>query len=146
VYSRRALRLLWRVAVWLSWLEHFLYTYAVMFSQRVTLKKLLAAMLPVCLLGMFLGCVTVCAEHLENSAAADAHSLSEPCADEDCRVNAYVASTLPERSFISPRFDDSVSQHPPVLHVELIPGVSARHLRFFSSLDLPFERLCVLRI
>jgi hypothetical protein len=117
-----------------------------MFSRRLTLKKLLAATLSMCLLGMFLGCVTVCAEHFEDSAAADARGLSEPCADEDCFVNAPVASTLPERPFLSPGFDDSVSQHPPVLHVELIPGVSARRLRIFSSLALPFERLCVLRI
>jgi hypothetical protein len=117
-----------------------------MFSQRVTLKKLLAATLSVCLLGMFLGCVTVCAKHLEDSAAVDALGLSDTCAGEECLVNAFVANTLPERSFLSPGFDDSVSQHPPVLHVELIPDVSARSLCFFSSLDLPFERLCVLRI
>jgi hypothetical protein len=71
---------------------------------------------------MFLGCVTVCAEHLKDSAAADACGLSEPCADEDCLVRASVSSTLPEPSFLSPGFDDSVSQHPPVLHVELISG------------------------
>ncbi len=117
-----------------------------MFYQRVTLKKLLVATLSVCLLGMFLGCVAVCAEHLEESATADSHGLSKPCADEVCLVNASVASTLPERSFLSPGFDDSVSQHPPVFRVELMPGVSARRLRFFSSLDPPFERLCVLRI
>jgi hypothetical protein len=95
---------------------------------------------------MYLGCVAVCEEHLEDSAAAGACVLSEPCADNDCLVNASVASTLPERSFLSPGFDDSVSQHPPVFHFELIPGVSERRLRLFSSLDLPFERLCVLRI
>lgn len=117
-----------------------------MFSQRVTLKKLLAATLSVCLLGMFLGCVTVCAEHMEDSATADARGLSEPCADEDCLVNASVASALPERSFLSPAFDDSLSQHPPVFYVELISGESAQRLRFLSSHDPPFERLCVLRI
>jgi hypothetical protein len=117
-----------------------------MFSQRVTLKKLLATALSVCLLGMFLGCVAVCAEHLEDSVVADACGLSEPCADQDCLVNASVASMPPERSFLSPGFDDSMSQHPPVFRAEPMPGVSARRLRFFSSLDLPFERLCVLRI
>src|SRR5262245_43103306 len=117
-----------------------------MFSQRVTLKKLLAPTLSVCLLGMFLGCVTVCAEHLEDSAAADAHGLSEPCADEDCAVKASVASALPEPSFLSPGFDDSVSQHPPVLHIELISGRSALRSPLPSSLDPPLERLCVLRI
>jgi hypothetical protein len=117
-----------------------------MFSQRVTLKKLLAATLSVCLLGMFLGCVTVCAEHLEGSIAADARGLSEPCADEDCTVKASVASTLPERSFLLPGFDDSVSQHPLVLHVEFISGGSALRSPLPSSLDPPFERLCVLRI
>lgn len=133
-----------RVAVRLSWLEHFLYTYAVMFSQRVTLKKLLAATLSVCLLGMFLGCVTVCAEHLEASAAVDAHNLSEPCADEDCLVNASVASALPERSFLPP--DDSVSQYPQVFHVDLISGGSALRSPLPSSLDPPLKLLCVMRI
>ena len=85
-----------------------------MFTLRVTLKKLLAATLSVCLLGMSLGCVAVCAERLEDSAAADAHDLSEPCDDGDCLVKSSVASALPERSFLSPGFDDSVSQHPPV--------------------------------
>jgi len=117
-----------------------------MFTQRVTLKKFLAATLSVCLLGMILGCVTVCAEHLEDSATADAHSLSEPCANEDCHVRSSVASALPERSFLSPVFDDTVSQHPPVVHVELNSGGSARRFRFFSSLDPPLERLCILRI
>jgi hypothetical protein len=117
-----------------------------MFTQRVTLKKLLAATLSVCLLGMFLSCVTVCAEHVEDSLAADAHGLSEPCADEDCVVKDSVASTLPERAFLIPGFDDSVSQHPPVLHVELISGGSALRSPLPSSLDPPLERLCVLRI
>jgi hypothetical protein len=117
-----------------------------MFTQRVTLMKLLATTLSICLLGMFLGCVTVCAERLEDSAKADAHGMSEPCADEDCLVKASVATTLPERSFLSPEFDDSVSQHPPVLHVELISCGSAPRSPIPSSLDPPLERLCVLRI
>lgn len=117
-----------------------------MFSQRVTLKKLLAATLSVCLLGMLLGCVAICAERLEDSHAADAHELSEPCTDEDCPMTASAVSILPERSFLSPGFDDSVSQPPPVFCVELISGGSARRLRFPSSPGPPFERLCVLRI
>jgi hypothetical protein len=117
-----------------------------MFTKRITLKKLLAATMSVCLLGMYLGCVTFCAERLEDSATTDAHDLSNPCADGDCFVKSSVARGLPERSFLSPDFDDSVSQTPPVFHVELTSGGSARHLRFFSSLDPPFERLCVLRI
>jgi hypothetical protein len=117
-----------------------------MFTQCVTLKKLLAATLSVCLLGMFLSCVAVCAKRLENSAAADAHCLTEHCPNGDCLVKASVASTLPERSFLSPGFDDSVSQYPPVLHVELISGGSALQAPFPSSLDPPLERLCVLRI
>jgi hypothetical protein len=117
-----------------------------MFPRRVTLKKLLTATLSVCLLGMYLGCVAVCADRLEDLAAAGAHDLNEPCDDGDCFVKSSVSSALPERSFISPGFDDSVSQPPPVLHIERISGGSARRLRFFSSLDPPFERLCVLRI
>jgi hypothetical protein len=117
-----------------------------MFSRRATLKKILAAALSVCLPGLFLSCMTVCAERLEISAMADARSLSEPCADEDCLVGASVASTLLERMFLSPGFDDSVIQHPPVFNVELFSRGSASRLPFPSSLDPPFERLCVLRI
>jgi hypothetical protein len=117
-----------------------------MFSQRVKLKKILAGTLSGCLLGLFLSCVAVCAERLEDLTAAGAHDLSEPCADGDCFVNASVASALPERSFLSPGFDDSVSQYSLVLHVELISGGSALQAPFPSSLDPPFERLCVLRI
>jgi hypothetical protein len=117
-----------------------------MFSQRVKLKKLLAGALSGCLLGLFLSCVAVCTERLEDSLAAGANSLSEPCADGDCLVKASVASTLPERSFFSPECDASVSQYPPVLHVELISGGNALQAPFPSSLDPPFERLCVLRI
>ena len=126
--------------------ERVLYTYAAMFSRRVTLKKLLTTTLSVCLLVMFLSCVTVCAKRLEDSAAVDAHGLSEPCADGDCLVKASVANTLPERSFLSPGFDDSVRQHQPALHVELISGGSALQAPFPSSLAPPSERLCVLRI
>ena len=35
-----------------------------MFMQRVTAKMILAATLSVCLLGMFLTCMTVCDEHI----------------------------------------------------------------------------------
>jgi len=117
-----------------------------MFMRRGTLKKVLASTLSVCLLGLFLDCVTVCAEHLEDSIAAGANSLSEHCADGDCIVKASVASALPEQSFLSPEFDDGVSQPPPVFHVKLISGGSAHRSPFPSSLDPPFERLCVLRI
>jgi hypothetical protein len=117
-----------------------------MFMRRATLKKLLASTLSVCLLGLSLGCMAVCAERLEDLAAADAHDLSEPCADGDCFVNASVASALPERSFLSPGFDHRVSQSPPVLRVELISGGSALQAPFASSLDPPLERLRVLRI
>jgi hypothetical protein len=117
-----------------------------MVSRRVTLKKVLAAALSVCLLGMFVSCVAVCAERLEDSHATDAPVLSEPCSGEDCIVKASVASTMPERSFLSPGFDDSVIQHPPVFHVELFSRGSARRSPFPSSLDPPFERLRVLRI
>ena len=117
-----------------------------MFSRRVTLKKLLASTLSVCLLGMFVVCVTVCAERLEDSATVDAHVLRQSCAGEGCLVNASVASTLPEQSFISPGFDDSVIQHPPAFRFELSSGGSERRFCFLSSLTPPFERLCVLRI
>jgi hypothetical protein len=117
-----------------------------MLMPRVTLKKLLAATLSVCLLGMLLGCVAICAKHVKDSFAADAHELCKPCADEDCPMTSSVASILPERFSLSPGFDDNVSQHPPVFHVELISVGSARRLPFPSSLDPPLERLCVLRI
>ena len=123
-----------------------LYTCAVMSSQCVTLKKLLAAILSVCLLGLFLGCVAICAKHLEDSLAADADELREPCNDEDCPMTASAAIILPERFFLSPGFDDSVSQPPLVFRAELTSGGSARRLPFYSSLDPPLERLCVLRI
>jgi hypothetical protein len=117
-----------------------------MFAKRVTLKKLLAATLSVCLLGLLIGCVSICAHHIEDSMTTDAHSLCAPCADEDCPITASASITLPERSFISPGFDGGVSQYPPVFHVALVTGGSARRLLFPSSLDPPFERLCVLRI
>ena len=123
-----------------------MYIYCFMFMRRVTLKKLLGVILSVCLLGMFLSCVTVCAEHVEDSLAADAHGLSEPCADEDCIVNASVASTLPERSFLFPGFDDDVIQRPPAFRFELISGESEWRSRRIPSFDPPFERLRVLRI
>ena len=117
-----------------------------MFMRRVTLKKILATTLSVCLLGIFLSCMTVCAERLEDSATVDAHVLNQSCAGEGCLVNASVVSTLPERSFLSPGMDDSVIQHPPVFRAELISGGSQRRFCFLSSLNPPFERLCVLRI
>lgn len=122
-----------------------------MFTQRVTLKNLLATTLSVCLLGMFLSCMTVCAECmcaecLENSATVDAPVLSKSCADGGCLVKASVTSALPEGSFLSPGFDDSVIQHPPIFRFELISGGSERRFRFLSSLAPSFERLCVLRI
>ena len=117
-----------------------------MFTQRVTLKKILTATLSVCLLGLPLGCIVICAHHFEDSTTADVHSLSESCAGEDCTVTTSTASARPERSFLSPGFDDYVSQHPPVFHVELISCGRARRLPFYSSLDPPLERLCVLRI
>jgi hypothetical protein len=117
-----------------------------MLMPRVTLKKLLAATLSVCLLGMLLGCVAICAEHVEDSLAADAHELCEPCNDEGCPITASATSILPERFFLSPGFDDSVSQPPPVFQVERVSGGIARRLRFSSSLDPPLERLRVLRI
>jgi hypothetical protein len=123
-----------------------LYTFGLMFTQRVKLKKTLTGTLSVCLLGMLLGCVAICAKHLEDSLAADAHELCEPCDDEDCPMTASAAIILPERFFLSPGFDDYVSQHPPVFHVELISCGRARRLPFYSSLDPPLERLCVLRI
>jgi hypothetical protein len=116
-----------------------------MFAKRVTLKKLLAATLSASMLGLLLGCVAICAHHIEDSMTTDAHSLSAPCTDEDCPMTAK-ATTLPERSFLSPGFDNGVSQYPPVFHVELVSGGSARRLLFPSSLDPPLERLCVLRI
>jgi hypothetical protein len=117
-----------------------------MFIRRFTLKKLLGATLSVCLLGMFLGCMAVCAERIENSAAMDAPVLSKSCADGGCLVQASVKSMLPERSFLSHGFDDSVVQHPPVFRFELISGESERRFRRIPSLDSPFERLRVLRI
>jgi hypothetical protein len=117
-----------------------------MFSQRVLLKKLLANTLSVCLLALLLGCVAVCAEHLEDSPQADAYSLSEPCADDVCPVTASSMGTLPERLFLSLGCDDEISQHVAVFHTELIPGGSARRLRSPSSPSPPLERLCVLRI
>ena len=117
-----------------------------MFAKRVTLKKLLAATLSAGLLGLLLGCVANCAHHVEDSMTTYSHSLSAPCADEDCPITASAAITLPERSFISPVFDDGVSQYPPDIHIELVSGGSARRLLFPSSLDPPLDRLCVLRI
>jgi hypothetical protein len=117
-----------------------------MFLQRITLKKLLAATLSVCLLGLFLSCVTICAERLEVSSVADTNSLSEPCADDGCPMTSSAAIILPERFFLSPGFDKSVSQPPLIFRVELTSDVSARRLRFYSSLDPPLERLRVLRI
>jgi hypothetical protein len=124
----------------------FLYTFARMFAKRVTLKKLSAATLSVCLLGLLLGCVAICAHHIEDSMTSDAHSLSAPCDDEDCPITASVSATLPERSFISAGFDEGVSQYQPYFRVTIVSSGSARRLLFPSSLDPPFERLCVLRI
>ena len=124
----------------------FYNSCALMFTQRVTLKKFLATTLSVCLLGMFLSCMTVCAERLENSATGDTHVLSDSCVEGDCLLKSSVAGALPEGSFLSPRFDDGVIQHPPVFRAELISGRSERRFSFPSPLDHPFNRLCVLRI
>lgn len=117
-----------------------------MFSQRVILKKLLANTLSVCLLTLLLGCVAVCAEHLEDSPQTEAHSLSEPCADDVCPVTATTMGTPPERLFFSFGCDNDVSQPVAGFHVQVTPGESARRLLFPSSPSPPLERLCVLRI
>ncbi|HEY6403658.1 MAG TPA: hypothetical protein VI479_19705 [Blastocatellia bacterium] len=117
-----------------------------MFMQRATLKEILATTLSVCLLGMFLSCMTVCAERLDDSAAVDTHVLSRSCSEGGCLVQASVAITLPERYFLSPGFDNNVIRHPPVFRAELISGRSERRFCFLSSLAPPFERLRVLRI
>ena len=113
---------------------------------RLALKKLMATTLSVCLLGMFLSCVAVCAERIENSAAMDAPVLNESCADVGCLVQASLMSTLPERFFLLPESEDSVIRRPPVFRAELISGRSQRRFCFPSSLAPPFERLRVLRI
>jgi hypothetical protein len=123
-----------------------MYFYCLMFMRRGTLKKILATTLSGCLLGMSLCCVAVCAERIENSAAANAYVLNKSCAGEGCPVKASIMSTLPERSFLSPGFGDSVIRHPPVFRFELISGESERRFRRIQSLDPPFERLRVLRI
>jgi hypothetical protein len=117
-----------------------------MFTQRVTFKKTLATTLSVCLLGIFLSCMTVCAECLENSPTVDTHILGDSCADGCCLVKSSVASALPEGAFLSPGFDDGVIQHPPVFRADLVSGRSERRFCFLSSLDPPFKRLCVLLI
>ena len=117
-----------------------------MFSQRVIIKKLLANTLSVCLLAMLLGCVAVCAEHLEDSPQTDAHSWSEPCADDVCPVTATSMGTLPERLFFSLVCDNEMGQPVAVFHAEFTPGESTRRLLFPSSPSPPLERLCVLRI
>jgi hypothetical protein len=123
-----------------------LYTPVAMFSQRVILRKLLANTLSVCLLALLLGCVAVCAEHLEGSPQTDAHSLSQPCADDVCPVTATSMGTLPERLFFSCGCDNGVSQPVAGFHAEFTSGESARRLLFPSSPSPPLERLCVLRI
>jgi hypothetical protein len=117
-----------------------------MFMRHIKFKKFVATTLSVCLLGMSLICMAVCAERIENSAAANAHVLNKSCAGEGCPVKAAVTCTLPERSFLSPGFDDGVIQHPPVFRFELISGESERRSRRIPSFAPPFERLCVLRI
>jgi hypothetical protein len=123
-----------------------MYFYCLMFMQRITSKKFLATTLSVCLLGMSLICIAVCAERIENSAAANAHVLNKTCAGEGCPVKASITSTLPERSFLSPGFDDGVIRRPPVFHSELISGESELRSHRIPSFDPPFERLRVLRI
>ena len=101
-----------------------------MFMQRVTAKMILAATLSVCLLGMFLTCMTVCAKRMEISPTVDAHVMSDSCVDVDCLVKSSLASALPEESFRSPGFDGGVIQRPPAFRAELISGGSERRFCF----------------
>jgi hypothetical protein len=117
-----------------------------MFMQRVTAKMILAATLSVCLLGMFLTCMTVCAKRMEMSPTVDAHVMSDSCVDVECLVKSSLASALPEESFRSPGFDGGVNQRPPGFGAELISGGSERRFCLLPSLDPPFERFRVLRI
>ncbi len=114
--------------------------------QRVTSKMILATTLSVCLLGMFLTCMAVCAKRMEISPAVDTYVMSDSCVDVDCLVKSSLASALPEESFRSPGFDGGVIRRPPAFCAELISGGSERRFSFLPSLDPPFERLRVLRI
>jgi hypothetical protein len=117
-----------------------------MFLRFSTLRKSGAVILPVCLLWLHFGCISICSHHLEEVLKADARSVTVCDTDENCPITAAVVNALPERSFLSSAAVGAAHLMTPVRTVEFAYDISPYQLESFLSPSPPSERLCVLRI
>ena len=111
------------------------------------MRHLVALGLPVCLLWMLVGCVSICASEVEATHQPGAASLAIDTGDShdsDCCPLVASFSVLPER--LSATAGDTLSlSHAFVIgNLATPPGAKGRPSH--SSLDPPLKRLCTLRI
>jgi hypothetical protein len=118
-----------------------------MFVTRFPCKRLLAGLMPLCLLWLFVACVSLCAAHEDaehEHAMLSAEIESDP-ASESCPVLEAPKGMLAERTNAFPRDEVQASS---ALFAEPLSRTEARvrDSVFHSSTDPPFERLRTLRI
>lgn len=126
-----------------------------MFSRRYLFTRVLATLLPFCLVWGFVACVSLCASHDEEAHENTAyHVLTANMGDshggEHCPIPATPICGLPERQSNAPApqvsGDVQASFAPSPSPTGFALRVTARQLNPPSTSDPPLDRLGVLRI
>ena len=123
-----------------------------MFTARTLLIRLTATLLPVCLVWVFVACVSLCSAHpaeAGEAAAVVSWDVADDAPESDCcPVSEASQGALPERTSQSPQAGTELHTPTPKMTG---PGVTGAVRRApasasFTSPDPPFEQLRALRI
>jgi hypothetical protein len=121
-----------------------------MISAHSLITRSIALLLPVCLIWLFIACVTLCSMHVDGYKLTHAGSLSSTASTASgeidcCPFTESLRSVLPERSVL----EVPAAEHTPVA---LVVGASDYEMSFHhfltasGSSDPPLKRLRTLRI
>jgi hypothetical protein len=122
-----------------------------MFLTRFPAQRVIAALMPLCLVWVFIACISICASHTE---AADEGSavlsirMNAALLSECCPIIDANKATLTKRSSLDLLASPDI-QNSPHASLPSLNQSSITHLRyspFNSTCDPPFERLRILRI
>lgn len=119
---------------------------AKMSSSLSKIRWVLAAWLPLCLVWVFLACVSLCAaqtDECEKPLTIRPDSSQEA---NHCPLTQAIDGVMPERQASSTRVTAQTNLLAETVAIDSCAPLSESVLRFTSSPDPPLKLLCVLRI
>jgi hypothetical protein len=119
---------------------------AKMFSQRSTTTRLLAAWMPLCVVWVFVACVSLCAAQSDECEKSLVQRLDAPQEASHCPIREAVDGLIPERQAFSPQAIPQAIRPSGTTASESYLPISASGLLLPSSADPPLKLLGVLRI